>query len=187
MVEVAPLVLGITSLVGVLTAALVGWYNMRSNVRICRQKAERLFAKYGEPLYCAAKNLLYRLHNILDQGMLLMEVGRNPILNLQLQDYTYFTFGQLFAWIHILRHQAQFVCVSSEKDNRRLVDKLKQIYRTLSVSRYNGMGNCMLWRGQQMAIGEIMTKKAETEDSQLICLGYSEFLQKFEQEPAFKE
>jgi hypothetical protein len=62
------------------------------------------------------------------------------------------------------------------KNNRRLVKSLTDIQQTFS-SRGYGKETFMLWRGEQMAIGEIMTEGEATEES--FCVWYMVFTEKF--------
>ena len=45
----------------------------------------------------------------------------------------------------------------------------------------------MLWRGQQMAIGELMTLSGEQEEGQLYCMGFAAFSQKYHNDPEFNK
>ncbi|KAH7304607.1 hypothetical protein B0I35DRAFT_363057, partial [Stachybotrys elegans] len=143
--------------------------------------------KYRDPLLFAAKDLQYRLINILDMGVLHMDIGKNQILQNQLQYYTFFAFGQLLSWIFILRRQAQFVCFGTQKENQKLIGKLDQIHNELSTAKYGHMAECMLWRGQQMALGEVMSEKDKNDEDQLFCIGYSRFVEKFAGTRTFRE
>jgi hypothetical protein len=121
MANTASLVLSIASMTGVAATLLFGLYSIKSDDRQRSLKLREVAKKYRDPLLLAAKDLQYRLLNILQGGVLHMDVGENQTLQKHLHYYTYFLFAQLFSWVYILRRQAQFVCFSIEKENRKLV------------------------------------------------------------------
>lgn len=81
--------------------------------------------------------------------------------------YTAFLVGQYFSWVYILRRQAQFLRFSTDKTNKKLNSILDNVTNEFSLDRHKGEDPFMLWRGQQMAIGELMTMSEE--DGELYC------------------
>ena len=125
-----------------------------------------------------------RLYNILEQGFLFYydDASRRDFVTL----YTAFLVGQYFSWTYILRRQVQFLRFSTDKNNQKLSRTIEAIQHSFSSDGY-GLDEelFMLWRGQQMAIGEIMTV---TEGGELLCTRYSTFIEKFKSEDvAFRE
>jgi hypothetical protein len=98
--------------------------------------------------------------------------------------YTAFLIGQYFSWTYILRRQAQFLRFSTEQTNKQLNNILDDITDQFSVDK-EGEDPFMLWRGQQMAIGELMTP--EEEKGQLYCMGFAAFAEKYKTEARFKK
>ncbi|KAK5626754.1 hypothetical protein RRF57_002469 [Xylaria bambusicola] len=96
--------------------------------------------------------------------------------------YTLFTIDQYFSWTYILRRQIQFLRFSTERHNKKLSDILWAIEGVFRTDRYGGPDGdrFMIWRGQQMAIGEIMTITEGDDEKELYCMGYSEFYSKFQ-------
>lgn len=184
MVDVASIVISIVSVVGALLAAgITGWFAIYSDQRKRLSESEKLIAKYRDPLLLAAKDLQSRFYNILEQGLLSYIHGPGEWKDILLL-YTAFLVGQYFSWVYVLRRQAQFLCFSTDKDNLELAKKLDEIQRVFSTDGYGPAGApFMLWRGQQMAIGEIMTVK---EDGELFCMGYAAFKQKWLHDDVFR-
>jgi hypothetical protein len=101
--------------------------------------------------------------------------------------YFAFLVGQYFSWTYILRRQAQFLCFSTDKENRELSEILFKIQKEFNKSDYPADGQPFrLWHGQQMAIGEIMTVH-EKDEGEFFCMGYAAFKKEWSAEPGFKE
>ncbi|KAJ9608715.1 hypothetical protein H2200_006486 [Cladophialophora chaetospira] len=185
MVDVASIVLAVVSLVGAIGAAVItGWFTFYSDYRKRLSESEKLVAKYRDPLLLAASDLQSRLFNLVDQGLLNFFDSPDPRQRDILTIYTCFLVGQYLAWTNILRRQAQFVCFSTDKQNKDLADILSAISHFFATDGKYGPGQpFLLWRGQQMAIGEIMTIKEDNgDDKELVCLGYAAFTKKMEDE-----
>ncbi len=185
MVDVASIVLAVVSLIGAIGAAsITGWFTFYSDYRKRLSESEKLVSKYRDPLRLAASDLQSRLFNIADQGILgyfnSPDRRQRDILTI----YTCFLVGQYFSWTSILRRQAQFLCFSTDKQNKELAEILGKISHIFATdARYGPDKPFLLWRGQQMAIGEIMTVKDDIgEDKELVCLGYAAFTKKMESE-----
>ena len=185
MVDVASIVLAIVSLVGAIGAAVItGWFAFYSDYRKRLSESEKLVAKYRDPLLLAASDLQSRLFNIVDQGILNYFDSPNRRQRDTLTIYTCFLVGQYFAWTNILRRQAQFLCFSTDKQNKQLADILASVSHVFATDgKYGPDQPFLLWRGQQMAIGESMTIREDNgEGKELVCLGYAAFSKKMEDE-----
>jgi len=100
--------------------------------------------------------------------------------------HTMFLIGQYLSWTHIMKRQIQFLRFSTVEDGQNVFRTLEAIQNVLSTSDYNmkkeeGLEPFMLWRAEQEAIGEIMTDYANDP----ICIMYSEFTRKFEDDKKF--
>jgi hypothetical protein len=89
--------------------------------------------------------------------------------------WTIFVFGQYFSWVWILRRQVQYLKFSTDKRTQRLAKALGLI-RDAFLSRANDKHRhyFMLWSGQQMAIGEVMSI-ADENSKELVCIGFAQF------------
>jgi len=131
----------------------------------------------------AAYDLQSRLFGFVQYG-LLSYAGDETKKDL-IYTYTAFLVGQYLSWTYILRRQAQFLRFSTDKTNKRLNAILDDITNQFSLDRHKGEDPFMLWRGQQMAIGELMTKSEDND--QLYCMGFGAFAIKYAAEPDFKK
>jgi hypothetical protein len=179
MVDVASIVVAVISLIGALFAAgVTGWFTYFSDERKRLSEAEKVIAKYRDPLLLASQDLQSRLYNITDLGLTTyFSRGGEEKDNLLL--YTAFLVGQFFSWTHILRLKAQFLRFATDEKNKELTKVLGGISFEFSTDRYDLSGVPLnLWRGQQMAIGELMTTEVGGE---LLCMGYAAFHQKWKE------
>ncbi|KAG6990195.1 hypothetical protein FocnCong_v020612 [Fusarium oxysporum f. sp. conglutinans] len=180
MIDVVSIVIAVISFVGTLiTAGVSAWYKWFSEEQTRRNDAEKLISKYRDPLLLASQDLQSRLYNITDNNLTLyFRMGADKRDNILL--YTAFLIGQYFSWAFILRRQAQFLRFSTDKANRDLTRILGGIAFEFSTDGYPPDGApFMIWRGQQMAVGGIMTVNNGDE---LMCLGYASFHQMFKNE-----
>lgn len=177
MVDVVSIVIAVIAFVGtLLTAGVTAWFTYFSDERKRRREAEAFIARYRDPLLLACQDLQSRLYNITDHRITayFREDGdRKDSLLL----YTAFVVGQFFSWTYILRRKTQFLRFRTDKANRKLTNALAKITFEFGTDKYPEEGApFILWRGQQMALGEAMTDK---DGDELFCIGYAAFRQKW--------
>ncbi|KAI7283890.1 hypothetical protein KC345_g2677 [Hortaea werneckii] len=180
MVDVAAITVAVISLASsLLTAVAGGWWAYYSEERKDRRATDRLLRKYRDPLLLAAQDLQARLFNLVELSITdaFMDAGERCEDSLFI--YTAFLFGQYLCWVYILRRQTQFLCFTTEErsSTKTLVENLDRIKIILNTDRY-GKLPFMLWKGDQMAIGELMCVK---EGDELMCMRYSAFHAKWKQ------
>jgi hypothetical protein len=175
-------VIAVVSLVGSLIAAgFTGWITYYVDEVRRRADAKRLVAKYRDPLLLASLDLQSRIWNLVQQNLLAYHEDNDKRDLIYV--YTAFLVGQFLSWTYILRREAQFLRFSTQKNNRKLARILEALTFTFGTDATEGETPFMLWRGQQMAIGEVMTKG---DGGQLYCIGYSTFSHKYQNEPDFR-
>ena len=141
-----------------------------------RTEAQKLIEKYRDPLLLASQDLQSRLYNILDRDIRAWIKG-SPEQTENLHLYTAFLMGQFLSWTYILRHETRFLKFTTDEKHKSSADLLANIREVLSTETGDSKDvPFRLWRGQQVALGEVMTK---SDGSQLCCLGYAEFCQKY--------
>lgn len=126
MVDVVSIVIAAVSLIGSLVAAaFTGWITWFIDEVKRRADAKKLVAKYHDPLILAALDLQSRLFNITEQGLLHMadDEEKSDLIYV----YTAFLFGQFLSWTYILRREAQFLRFSTQKNNREMARRWKQL------------------------------------------------------------
>ncbi|KAM3083095.1 hypothetical protein ACMFMG_003761 [Clarireedia jacksonii] len=166
MVDVASIIIAVVSLAGSLVAALfTGWISYYLDQAKQRKATTALIRKYRDPLTLAAYDLQSRIWGLLSN---LLDYVEDEEKKENIYTYTAFLIGQYLSWTFILRRQAQFLRFSTEKTNKELNQILDGIKDEFSKDRShnNPSGEndpLMLWRGQQMAIGELMTLQEEGE------------------------
>ena len=187
MVDTVSIVIAVISFVGaLLSASITGWFTYTSEERKRLSEAEKLVAKYRDPLLLAAHDLQSRFFNILQLDFLRQYANprSSAAQRQQAWNNTCFLVGQYFAWTYILRRQVQFLRFSTDRQNKNLVRVLDQIKNCFSTDRHGReSAQFMLWRGHQMAIGELMTVK---DDKELLCVGYAEFKKKWTEDASFR-
>lgn len=185
MADTAAIVIAVISLVGsIMSAGITAIVTLHSDRLKRHSESEKLVAEYRDPLLLASMELQSRLYNILEQDFLCYyeNKARRDLVDV----YTAFLIGQFFSWTYILRRQVQFLRFSSNKSNQKLSRAIEAIQKSFSTDMYGkDDSDFMLWRGEQLAIGEIMTV---SDDGELFCLQYSQFIQKFKSADApFKD
>ena len=190
MVDIASIVIAALALVGtVASAGIATWYAFYSERRKRLSESEQILSKYRDPLLLAAQDLQSRLYNITQRGFVGGGKGENPVHTVQ---YTSFLVGQYFAWIYILRREAQFLRFDTDRTNlnRAVTGLLNDIAYTFATNSFDAPHDpylhnlpYMLWRGEQRALGELM---AVSDDNQLYCMGFVAFHKKWEEDPSFR-
>lgn len=183
MVDVVSIIIAVVSLLGSLAAAgFTGWISYYLDQAKERKATKALIHKYRDPLTLAAYDLQSRIWGLVNT---LLNYYEDEEKKENIYVYTAFLIGQYLSWTYILRRQAQFMRFSTEKTNQQLNRILETITDQFSLDRHMGEDPFMLWRGQQMAIGELMTLQEEGE--QLYCMGFAAFSQKYHNDPEFRK
>lgn len=191
MVDVTSLVVSVIAAVGAIIAALItGWLTIFSDYAKRLSESQKIVQKYRDPLILAASDL---------HCFISLYVRNHHSESKQFDDhatayrYASFVIGQYLSWANILRIQAQFLCFSTDKRNTKLATILYEIQKAFSETEYktghqtgrDDLGvQFMLWRGEQMAIGEIMTVKNGDE---YLCMDYITFGKKLDEDEAFSK
>ncbi|KAG0652179.1 hypothetical protein D0Z07_0873 [Hyphodiscus hymeniophilus] len=184
MIDVVSIIIAIVSLVGSLAAAgFTGWISFYIDQVKRRSAAKSLIHKYRDPLMLAAYDLQSRIWGLVQQGLLSYHADEDKKELVFV--YTAFLVGQYLSWTYVLRRQAQFLRFSTDKTNKQLNQVLDAITNEFSLDRRRGEDPFMLWRGQQMAIGELMT--LEEENGQLYCMGFAAFAHRYHSDLEFKK
>ena len=180
----APIIVAVLGLVGAIGAAALATYvTYQSESYKRRSDLAIIVNKYQDPLLLSAVTLHARLNTIkthvkgIPVSPSFADIRPPPPKNIK-DDYllihTAFLVGQYFAWVHILRIESQFLGMQRAHKTKSLTDAFFKIERAWSRDWDNDekRNRFMLWRGQQTAIGELMTV---TQDEKHSCIGYAEF------------
>jgi hypothetical protein len=184
----------VTALVAIVIALLgagVSVYTLRAQARQAREQAqldkaeqvEQLMSRYRDPLVHAAFDLQSRLFNIVRQDFLAKYAVRGTAAE---RDYaaesTLFVVGQYLGWADILRREVQFLDLQDVERNRQLTACLESISRAFFSDTMDP--TFRVFRGEQRAIGEVMTVPVPDRPGSHECLGYASFVAR-QDDPAF--
>ena len=178
MQDLAATIIAVVSLVGtLLTIGVASWLGYLSDELKRRHELRIFFAKYQDALLLAVQDLQSRLYNILDYNIthVYLEDERKTE-NLVL--YTAFAVGQYLSWVHIIRQRAQFLQCETQGAKTGPTSAIFDIAFEFSTDKYSfdNRAPFMLWRGDQMVIGEIMTI---SKGDDLSPMGYGAFHQRW--------
>ncbi|KAE9362689.1 hypothetical protein N431DRAFT_433678 [Stipitochalara longipes BDJ] len=184
MVDVVSIIIAVVSLVGsIASVGFTGWLSFYVDRAKKRSDANDIKNnKYRDPLILASFDLQARVW-ALAQGNIVRyaeDEEKKDVVYI----HTAFLFGQYLAWAYILRRQTQFLRFIADPTSQQFSTIMDTIAMEFSLDRDPEEHAFMLWRGHQMAIGELMTVK---EDNELYCMGFSAFTEKYHNDPKFKK
>ena len=178
-----PIVIAALGLLGGVLGASIALYGQfrLSSLQVNRE-AEAVLAKYREPLLGAAYELQGRLWNILDLEFL----GKYYLAGDDAQktyavENTLYVIAQYFGWSEILRREIQFLSFSDSTRTRTVNACQRRIVQLFQSDEAELGRPFLVWRGEQRAIGELMT---DTTGGQAHCIGYASFMER--REPGFR-
>jgi hypothetical protein len=122
-------------------------------------EAERLVARYRDPLLRTAFDLQSRLYNILRPNG--FRGGQEPEY---FEVNTLFVLADFLGWLEIIRRDMQFLDVGAVTATRELNKKIVHVQDCLSGTT-TIKDPYYLYRGQQRAIGELMMVHLDSTDS----------------------
>lgn len=135
-------------------------------------KAQRLVARYRDPLLIASFDLQSRIFNVLRPAG--FRGGRHP-------DYyrsnTLFVIGEFFGWLEIIRRDLQFLDLGAAEETRQLMTRIEAV-RDAFASTSVWRDDYYIYRGEQRAIGELMSagSAATGSSTRTECIGYATFV-----------
>jgi hypothetical protein len=177
------LVTAVVSVATTLLAVFYGpaWKDRVDARRASRQRSEHLLARYSEPLARAAFDLQSRLYNIHRLGFLTASNIPEPYRRLS----TLWFYGQFLAWVEIIRREVQVIDFG---DVQRTAQLQRQLFDVVDIVASDSIPDAQfrVFRANQRAIGESMvTERTTGEHLRSDSLGYAEFVQRMEADPAF--
>jgi hypothetical protein len=213
MVDTTSIIISVIAAVGALLAAgIAGWVTLHSDHLKRLSKSQKLVLKYRDPLLLAAEDLHHFISLYIWRHSDKRHDYHETDDHDNAYRYASFVVGQYLSWANILRRQTQFLCFATDKGNKNLVAILDEIKRAFSetgpedpdtpagredpdtparrkdLAKPTGRKDLdkqfTLWRGQQMAIGEIMTVK---EGDEHFCVGYGTFKEELEKDSGFSQ
>jgi hypothetical protein len=153
----------------IITAGFSAWFAYWSDKHKRQRELRVFFAKYQDAILLASQDLQSRLYNIADYKITEFYTCDGRFKD-NLLIYTAFVVGQYLSWVYIIRQRAQFLQYETGQTNKRITSAIDAVSDEWLSDLH---GECfMLWRGDQMAIGEMMTVR---DGDQLSPMDYGTF------------
>jgi hypothetical protein len=144
----------------------------RRRARTKEEQAAEVRARYRDPLLGAAFDLQSRLFNIVATGFLVRYCGEEDETSRNYAvENTLYVLAEYLGWVEIVRREIRFLDLGEEPANRQWVMTLERVRDTLARDDIDPV--LRVFRGDQRAIGEVMTVAAEGERRE--CRGYASF------------
>jgi len=179
-VLVAVIASGTALAISLVTFAMNLWAASRSR----RAQVLDLVARYRDPLLWASFDLRNRLYSIVENDALRKYYRRGGQDWDYALNYTLFLVSQYLSWVEILRRGIQFLDLGEDARNRQLIELIYEITRTFATSKLDGAA-LRLERGEQRAIGELMSSATGTRDDPYGCIGYAAFCTRLQNDEQF--
>jgi hypothetical protein len=145
------------------------------------EEAERVIAKYRDPLLRSAYDLQSRIYNVYRPGG--FKGSRDPEyfrLN------TTFLFAEFLAWLEIIRREIQFLDLGAVQATKNLSRMLQEVQDQVAATS-ELRDDFYLYRGHQRAIGELMMVRTDGQTAagpRYESMGYAAFVAA-QEDPAF--
>jgi len=180
-VFVAVMTSGTALAVSLVTFAANLWATARSR----RAQVLDLVSRYRDPLLWATFDLRNRLYSIVENDALGRAYRQQGYQDWDYaQNYTLFLVCQYLGWVEIMRNGIQFLDLGKDARNRRLVELIYEITRTFATSSLDG-AVLRVHRGEQRAIGELMSSEPGTRNDPYGCMGYAAFCARLQSDEQF--
>lgn len=144
--------------------------------RTKEEQADAVRARYRDPLLGAVFDLQSRLYNIVAKRFLVRYLlGDDERGRAYAVENTLHVLAEYLGWVEILRREIQFLDLGEEVADRQWTASLERVRDTLARDDVDPV--LRLFRGEQRAIGELMTLAATSPDGARPheCLGYARF------------
>src|ERR1035437_710885 len=140
--------------------------------QIAQRVAQKVVAKFRDPLMHAAYDLQSRIFNILRLGFLARYYTNGSMREKEYAiENTVFLLAQFLGWTEAIRQEIQFLDLDADHQTRELRKLQDGIYTQLQTDRF-GEG-FRLFAGEQRAVGELMLDRTT---AVCRCLGFAAFM-----------
>lgn len=144
----------------------------RRHARSKEEQAAELRSRYRDPLLGAAFDLQSRLYNIVAKDFLIRYCGEDDQSSRTYAvENTLYVLAEYLGWVEILRREIRFLDLGGELANREWVTTLELVRDTFARDDIDPV--LRVFRGDQRAIGEVMTVTGEGDRRE--CRGYASF------------
>lgn len=144
----------------------------RRRARTKEEQAAELRARYRDPLLGAAFDLQSRLYNIVAKDFLVRYCGeQDQTSRTYAVENTLYVLAEYLGWVEIVRREIRFLDLGEETANRQWVTTLERVRDAFARDDIDPV--LRIFRGDQRAIGEVMTVTGEGERGE--SRGYASF------------
>lgn len=161
---------------------------LAANVRTTRQARRTqvldLVARDRDPLLWAAFDLRTMLYSAVELGVLHTYAQEQDERSRTQLSWSVFTVCQYLGWVEIFRRGIPFIDLGHDKHNQRLFSHIHAVTRAFSSNHLNGE-ELLLLRGEQRAIGEVMTLAPGSRTEPADCIAFTAFHARLASEPDF--
>jgi hypothetical protein len=142
------------------------------DARLARAEADKVVAKFRDPLMHAAYDLQSRIFNILEKEFLIAHYANGSEREkFYAQENTVFLVAQFLGWTELIRQEVQFLDLGVDDQTRQLRRLQNEMYSHLQNDK-DGPG-FRLFAGEQRAVGELMIDRSGPLPR---CIGFAAFL-----------
>lgn len=152
----AAIIVALIALAGSIFGTGLSLYGQRQAVQAEEARdAEKVLAKYREPLILGAYELQSRLYNIVRKDFLAKYYVRDVEGSREYaREHTLYLLGQYFSWTEIMRRENQFLQFAEAEETRSVAGAQQRVRRLFANDAQQLGAPLMIWRGEQSAIGE---------------------------------
>src|SRR6266851_1484274 len=148
--------------------------------------AEEITSKYRDPLLRSIIDLQGRIYSIVKLDFMQRHLGSGDEEQIQYaKSSTLFRLAEYFGWMEILRRGVQFLDLGDQARSRELTALSHQISLAFANTQEFPNAAFRLFRDEQRAVGELAIESLPGDPRGYHCIGYTQFVQRLEDEPNF--
>ncbi len=148
--------------------------------------AEEVASRYRDPLLRSIIDLQGRIYSIVKLDFMQRHLGSGDADQINYaKSSTLFRLAEYFGWLEILRAGVQFLDLGDQARSRELGALSHQVGLAFANTQEFPDSAFRLFRDEQRAVGELVIEAAPGDPRGHHCIGYTRFVQRLEDEPAF--
>ena len=148
--------------------------------------AEEVMSRFRDPLLRASIDLQGRIYSIVATDYIRRHINSDdPELARYAKSSTLFRLAEYFGWLEVLRRGLQFLDFGNEDKGRELNILLHRVGFAFANRHRFPDSTFRLFRDEQRAIGELVLEALPGDSRGYRCIGYAQFVEKFENDASF--
>lgn len=150
------------------------------------EAAEEIASRYRDPLLRSIIDLQGRIYSIVELDFMQRHLGSGEADQVNYaKSSTLFRLAEYFGWLEILRAGVQFLDLGDQARSRELTALSHQVGLAFANTQEFPDSAFRLFRDEQRAVGELVIEAVPGDPRGHHCIGYTRFVQRLEDEPAF--